>query len=307
MRGFWKWVAPFVMSIVTSVAAHQITEARPLSVDEDPAVFSTALKLIGGIKQHRIREKETLLDIARQFDLGFNEIQDLYPQLDLWLPPSGRVIRIPSQWILPDGARGQIVVNIAEFRLYYFNRNGTQVSTFPVSVGESGWPTPEGTFVIGGKIAHPRWFVPPSLKQKYPFSSLPPGPDNPLGEFWLGLSHTHYGIHGTDFPWSIGRAVTRGCIRLYPEDIKRLFDRVQPGTSVKIIYAPVKIAVRRDRVFAEVHRDIYKRIGNLEQYGIRLLRNKKIARRVDLEKYRRILERQDGVPVDVTGVKEMQK
>lgn len=307
MNGLSRRVAALVMALATVLAAHPSAGARPLSVDDEPAVFSTAVNPIGGIKQHRVREKETLLDIARQFDLGFNEIRDLYPQLDLWLPPSGMVMQIPSRWILPDGKRDQIVVNIAELRLYYFSRSGEQVSTFPVGIGESAWPTPEGAFVIARKIAHPRWFVPPSLKHKYAFSSLPPGPDNPLGKFWLGLAHTHYGIHGTDFPWSIGRAATHGCIRLYPEDIERLYKLVQPGTRVKIIYAPVKIAVRQDHVFVEVHRDIYKRIGNLEQYGLLLLQNNNVSHRVDLDKYYRVLERQDGMPVDVTAVKEMQE
>lgn len=299
-----RGAAVLVAALAASLAIHDTAAARPLSVDANLPVFSTAYHLIGKIRQHRIRKKETLLDIARQYDLGFNEIQELYPKMDLWLPPTGTVLHIPSRWILPEGARGQIVVNIAELRLYYFSPTGKQVSTFPVGVGERTRPTPEGTFTIKGKIAHPTWFVPPSLRHKYDFSSLPPGPDNPLGAFWLGLNHDHIGIHGTDFPWSIGWAATHGCIRLYPEDIKRLFHIVQPGTPVKIIYAPVKIGVQNHRVFVEVHRDIYNRIENFEQYGFNLLQEKKMVRRVDLEKYRQVLERQNGIPVDVTAQKE---
>jgi len=98
--------------------------------------------------------------------------------------------------------------------------------------------------------------------------------------------------------------MTHGCIRLYPEDIKRLFRIIQPGTTVKIIYAPVKIGTQNHRVFVEVHRDIYNRIDNFEQYGFDLLQEKQMTQRVDLEKFRRALERQNGIPVDVTAQKE---
>jgi L,D-transpeptidase ErfK/SrfK len=304
----WSWsrraAAVWVAALAAGVVFCQTAAARPLSVDENFPVFSSSYRLIGKIRQHRIRPKETLLDIARQYDLGFNEIQELYPKMDLWLPPSGTVMHIPSEWILPRGKDGQIVVNIAELRLYYFSPSGKQVSTFPVGIGEKTRPTPVGTFVVMGKIRHPTWFVPPSLRHKYTFSSLPPGPDNPLGAFWMGLDGDHIGIHGTNFPWSVGWAMTHGCIRLYPEDIKRLFHMVRPGTPVKIIYAPVKIGMQNHRVFVEVHRDIYKRIANFEKYGLDLLKEKQMTGRVNLEKYRRALQRQSGIPVDVTAQKE---
>jgi L,D-transpeptidase ErfK/SrfK len=299
-----KTAALWIAALAVCVLGCQTATAKPLSIDENLPLFSASYHLIGKIRQHRIRPRETLLDIARQYDLGFNEIQELYPKMDLWLPPSGTVMHIPSKWILPHGEGGQIVVNIAELRLYYFSPTGKQVSTFPVGIGEKTQPTPEGSFVVTGKIRHPTWFVPPSLRHKYTFTSLPPGPDNPLGAFWLGLDHDHIGIHGTDFPWSIGWAMTHGCIRLYPEDIKRLFRIIQPGTTVKIIYAPVKIGTQNHRVFVEVHRDVYNRIDNFEQYGFDLLQEKQMTQRVDLEKFRRALERQNGIPVDVTAQKE---
>ena len=293
-------VVALAMVVAATITTDQAMGARPLSIDHGPPIFSTTHRLIGKTKRHTIRKKETLLDIARQYNLGFNEIQDLYPQLDPWIPPDGMVIHIPSQWILPDGFYDGIVVNIAELRLYFFNRINNSVGTFPISIGEKSWPTPEGVFTIKEKTAHPSWAVPPSLMHKYDISHVPSGRDNPLGDFWLGLKDTHYGIHGTDFPWSIGRAVTRGCIRLYPEDIERFFELVQPGACVNIIYCPVKIGIRADRVYVEVHRDIYNRIGNPQQYGFFLLQRKNIVWRVDLEKYCQALDRQDGMPVDVT-------
>ena len=306
MNGINRMVLLTAMAAAVTVAAAvenapgQVMAQRSAPVASGPIAFSTKREVIGAIRQHKIRKKETLLDIARQYHLGFNEIQDLYPQLDPWLPPEGMLMDIPSRWILPKGVFNGIIVNIAELRLYCFSADQSSVVTFPISIGEEAWPTPEGTFAIKEKKTQPGWAVPPSLRHKYDFQYLPPGPDNPLGAFWMGLENTRYGIHGTDFPWSIGRAVTRGCIRLYPEDIKRLFELVQPGTRVTIIYEPVKIGTLADRVVVEVHRDIYGRVGNLQQYGLFHLRMSKHAWRVDLDKYRRALERQDGMPVDVT-------
>lgn len=288
------------IALAGTTAPGQVKVAQSAPMTLGMFDFSAGKHVIGMIQQHTIRHPETLLDIARQYNLGFNEVQDRYPQLDPWLPPDGMVLEIPSQWILPDGFINGIIVNIAELRLYCFLATQRKVVTFPVGIGEKSWPIPEGTFAVKEKIRHPSWTVPPSLRHKYNFSSLAPGPDNPLGDYWIGLENTHYGIHGTDFPWSVGRTVTRGCIRLYPEDVERLFDLVQPGTAVKIIYAPVKIGMLADRVYVEVHRDIYNRIANFRQTGLSLLRMRNIAWRVDREKYLQALERQDGMPVDVT-------
>jgi len=150
-----KTAVLWIAALAVCVLGCQTATAKPLSVDENLPLFSASYHLIGKIRQHRIRPRETLLDIARQYDLGFNEIQELYPKMDLWLPPSGTVMHIPSQWILPHGEGGQIVVNIAELRLYFFSPTGKQVSTFPVGIGEKTQPTPEGSFVVTGKIRHP--------------------------------------------------------------------------------------------------------------------------------------------------------
>ena len=194
-------------------------EKRPRRGAMGPFSLPLDQKIVGEIRSHTVQKGETLLDIARRYDLGFKELQDLYPQLDPWLPPNGTVIRIPTRWILPSGLQDKLIVNIVELRLYYFDRVSRCLVTFPVSVGEASWPTPQGLYTVTTKEVRPAWSVPPSLAHKYDFKTLPPGPNNPLGDFWMGLGNTAYGIHGTDFPWSIGRAVTRGCIRMYPEDI----------------------------------------------------------------------------------------
>jgi len=240
------------------------------------------------------------LDIAKQYDLGFNEIQDLYPQQDPWIPPEGMALIIPSQWILPETEMEGIVINVAELRLYYFMKRIKMVIAFPIGIGDRGSHTPLGTFRIKAKRIRPTWFIPASLQEKYGDKTMLPGPDNPLGDHWIGLGDSPYGIHGTDIPWSVGRLVTHGCIRLYPEDIRQLFDLVKPGTRVEILYEPVKLGFLSGRIYVEVHKDIYNRIEDLVEYGYRRLEEKKIIQRVDLEKFRRALDRRDGLPVDIT-------
>jgi L,D-transpeptidase ErfK/SrfK len=262
--------------------------------------FSSPRNLIGLPRWHVVRKEETLLDIARLYDLGFNEIQDLYPEWDPWLPPTGQRIDIPSRWILPERLKEGILINTAELRLYYYNSEAGVVRTFPVGIGDQRSPTPEGSFRITSKLFKPTWTIPPSLRSKFSVKSIPPGPDNPLGAYWLGLNNSSYGIHGTNFPWSIGRLATRGCIRMYPEDIRLLFDIVRVGTMVKIIYKPVKIGTRSGKIFVEVHRDVYEKNGSMFRDAHLQLIEKGVADRVDPEKLNQALDRRSGMPVDVT-------
>ena len=259
-----------------------------------------AQALIGQPQRHTIQRGETLLDVARQYDLGFNEIQTLYPDWDPWLPKVGEQVVIPSCWIVPPPEAGTIVVNVAELRLYFFSAHTQQVVTLPIGIGEKEAATPLGTFTIAVKTVHPVWTVPPSLRHKYAFAKLPPGPDNPLGNFWMGLGGTRYGIHGTDTPWSIGRLLTHGCIRLYPDDIALLFAQVPVGTQVRTIYEPVKIALSGHRVYAEVHPDVYGIVGDLVSYGFARLHARGLIQQVDPQKFYQALKRQNGLPTDVT-------
>jgi L,D-transpeptidase ErfK/SrfK len=232
--------------------------------------------------------------------VGLNELQDLYPGLDPWLLPVGGQLTLPTQWVLPDSLAAGIVVNTAELRLYYFAGNGAGVMTFPVAIGDKDAATPTGVFSASTKQLQPVWNVPPSLLYKYGARAFPLGPDNPLGDHWLGLGHTRYGIHGSDMPWSVGRLVTHGCIRLYPEDMAWLYDRISIGTPVRIIYEPVKIGVLSNRIFVEVHPDIYSKTPGLVTYGMTRLARLKFASQVDIGKYYRALKACSGLPVDVT-------
>jgi L,D-transpeptidase ErfK/SrfK len=204
-----------------------------------------AMTVIGALQTYIVQKEDTLLDIARNFDLGFSEIQLLYKDLDPWVPPEGIDLIIPTYWILPEGKRNGILINIPEMRLYLFLKKISMVKTFPIGIGVTENFTPTGRFYIKEKRVSPTWHIPVSLREKYEGrKSIPPGPENPLGSHWLGLSISGYGIHGTNFPWAVGRLVTHGCIRLYPEDILHLYPVVPIRTPVEIIYEPVKIGFK---------------------------------------------------------------
>lgn len=256
--------------------------------------------LIGGMKTYFLKNKETLLDIARRFDLGYNEISLYYKGVDPWLPPRGRVYLVPTLWIVPPSKYKQIIINIPELRLYYFYKKEKRIYTFPLGIGDEGWETPIGTARIIEKRKHPTWHIPKSLWDKYKVKSIPPGPENPLGDYWMGLSIRGYGIHGTNSPWGVGRLVSHGCIRLYPEDIEVLFYRVPIGTRVEIIYEPVKVCKSDTHVYMEVHPDVYDKIPDLKHYALQKLEDMGLLHLIDAKLFNLVIKEQNGVPARIS-------
>lgn len=260
-----------------------------------------AVTVIGSPQHHLTRKGEDLLDVARRYDLGWTEIGAMYRQWDPFLPPPGVDLLIPTLWIVPTGHAAQIVVNTGEMRLYYFVNNGTQVYTYPIGMGVLDYKTPTGKFYVNQKIVNPAWHIPKQLQKKYEMAVMPAGPDNPMGAFKLGLNWGDYGIHGCNLPWAVGRLVSHGCTRLYPEDIKKLFPMVPMGTKVEYIYEPAKIGFRNGRVFLSVHDDVYFKIRSMVLQVLGMLEQLGLVDQVDMRKVLQTVEEQTGMPVDVTG------
>jgi L,D-transpeptidase ErfK/SrfK len=257
--------------------------------------------VIGKVEQYTVKKGESLIEIARMFDLGYNEIADANPGVDPFIPPAGLSVQIPMKWIVPDvPKRKGVVINISEMRLYLFTGKGTNMmTTFPIGVGDEGKETPVGEFKVTMKIVDPPWHVPKSIRLENPElpAVVPPGPENPLGTHALRLSIPSVLIHGTDKPWSLGRRATHGCIRLYPEDIIKFFDMVRKGEKVTIVRQPIKVGVLHNRVFMEVHND-ESTLNLLE--AVNALGNKKLLDRVDGKKMLRAFREKSGIPVDIT-------
>ncbi len=260
-----------------------------------------ALTVVGSIQHYRIKKGDDLLELARDYGLGYSELGVLYRNWDPFLPPVGAEMTIPTRWIVPNNHGNQIIVNTGEMRLYYFVNNQTQVYTFPIGMGVLDFKTPQGKFRVIEKKVNPAWHIPKSLQAKYGMAVMPPGEDNPLGEYKLTLSWGDYGIHGTAMPLGVGRLVSHGCTRMYPEHIKKLFPIVPMGASVEYIYEPAKIGFRDGRIYLSVHEDVYFKIRSMLLHVLNLLEQRGVADRVNMRKVMQTVEEQNGMPVDVSG------
>lgn len=267
--------------------------------------------VIGEILHYTVSDNETLLDIARTYDLGYNQIVLANPGVDPWIPPKGLKLVIPKMFVLPPESRTGIIINLPEMRLYYFRREGENlvVYTAPVGIGTEGKLTTEGLYIIYRKKEKPYWHVPESIRKKDPTLPpvVPPGPDNPLGDYALYLSREAYAIHGTNRPWGIGRRVSHGCIRLYPEDIEALFPLVPIGTPVKVIYQPTKLGLKGNTVYLQVFPDIEKRFPDpilevIKQAAfLEDLTGKNLL--LDFYKVRKYIKKADGIPRPVGQIR----
>jgi L,D-transpeptidase ErfK/SrfK len=232
--------------------ASAIAAAPAMGADFALAPAQTA---VGELRQYVIQQGDVFPDIARRFDVGYTALVAANPGVDPWVPGVGRTITIPSIYILPDAPHQGIVLNLAQWRLYYFPPGGGRVETHPLGLGVTGKTTPIGTTRIVRKEPNPTWSPPPSIRAERPElpATVPPGPDNPLGAFALRLGWPSYLIHGTNKPDGVGRNVSHGCIRLLPEDIARLFAAVTVGTPVRTVDQPVTAGWIGDGLYVQVY------------------------------------------------------
>jgi L,D-transpeptidase ErfK/SrfK len=210
--------------------------------------------IVGSPMTYVTEEQDTLLDVARAYDLGYVEIRAANPGMDPWLPGAGKTVTLPTQFVLPNAPRRGMVINLPELRLYYFPPRG-EPRSFPIGIGGEGKETPVGRTRIADKRPHPVWV--PTKSEHAEDPDLPPavgpGPDNPMGDYALYLGWKGYAIHGTNKPYSIGRRDSHGCIRLYPEDIEWLYRETATGTPVTVVNQPAKAGWSGGELYLEVH------------------------------------------------------
>jgi L,D-transpeptidase ErfK/SrfK len=291
------------MVCIMLVAAQPVMAAGPYNINlpaSSLGVDPQALTVVGSVQHHRIQKGDDLLELARHYGLGYSELGVLYRNWDPFLPPVGADITIPTRWIVPNNHGNQIIVNTGEMRLYYYINNNTQVYTFPIGMGVLDFRTPQGKFRVIEKKVHPAWHIPKSLQAKYGMAVMPPGEENPLGDYKLTLSWGDYGIHGTAMPLGVGRMVSHGCTRMYPEHIKKLFPMVPVGTSVEYIYEPAKIGFRQGHIYLSVHEDVYFKIRSMILHVLNLLEQQGLADQVNMRKVMQAVEEQKGEPMDIT-------
>ncbi|HEY4365979.1 MAG TPA: L,D-transpeptidase family protein [Steroidobacteraceae bacterium] len=221
--------------------------------------------VIGQTEKVVVGHDDTMLDIGRAHGVGYEEMVAANPGVDPWVPGVGREVMVPTRYVLPDAPREGIVVSLAEHRLYYYPQpkagEPAMVLTYPISVGRMDWNTPLGLTRVIDKRTRPIWYPPESVRKEHAADgrplpkAVPPGPDNPLGEYAMRLAIPGgaYLIHGTNKPEGVGMQVTHGCIRMYPEDIEKFFKMVAVNTPVRIIHQPYKMGWLGNELYIEVH------------------------------------------------------
>lgn len=219
--------------------------------------------VVGELQVTYAREEDTIPDIARRFNLGFDEVARANPGVDPWLPGAGTRIILPTQFVLPDAPHEGIVVNVAALRMFYFPKPEKDqprvVATFPIGIGKVGWATPVGTTKVVSKRKDPYWTPPASVRKEHaeegdPLPArVPPGPDNPLGAYAMNLGWTSYLIHGTNKPAGVGLRASHGCIRMYPEDIALVFGKVAVGTKVTVVNQPLVYRWHGDSLYVQAY------------------------------------------------------
>lgn len=225
-------------------------------------------EVLGELQVLFTRSEDTLVDVARRFDLGYEALRQANPGVDVWLPGESTPVFLPTMTVLPDAPREGLVLNLPSMRLYHFVPEEAatagrparwSVTTHPIGIGREGWATPVGSARVISKARNPTWYPPASVRAEHvelgdPLPGIvPPGPENPLGAYALGLSLPGYLIHGTNKPPGVGMRVSHGCIRLFPEDIAALYERVGIGTPVHIVDQPVLAGWRDGRLYLEAH------------------------------------------------------
>jgi L,D-transpeptidase ErfK/SrfK len=234
----------------------QPTATHRFDIDADTQV-------VGYVQKTVIGKDDTLSDIARRFDVGYDEMVLANPGVDPWLPGAGREVVVPTQFILPPAPHQGVIVNLAAMRLFFYppHKRGEQaiVYTYPIGIGREGWKTREGTTRVTDRTKDPVWIVPASVRAEHAKDGDPlpaevrPGPDNPLGQYRLRLGWPTYLIHGTNKPYGVGMRVSHGCMHLYPEDIAALFDMIPVGTKVTIVNQPYLFGWQGDTLYMQAY------------------------------------------------------
>ncbi len=235
----------------------------PLATATHRFIIAADQDVVGRLQVTFARHEDTLTDIARRFNVGYEEIIRANPGVDPWLPGEGTPVVLPTEFVLPDAPREGLVLNLAAMRIYYYPKREKdapiEVITHPIGIGRVGWVTPEGSTKIVARVKDPIWTPPLSVRQEHAKDGdilpdkVPPGPDNPLGRHMMRLGWPSYLIHGTNKPPGVGMRSSHGCIRLYPEDIEGLYESIPIGTRVTVVNQPYLLGWRGEQLLTQAY------------------------------------------------------
>ena len=307
----------FCISLGTSLIATLNIRKPIFAATKIESNSSNKNEMIGSISHVLTRKQDTLLDIARNNNLGFVELLAANPRVDPWLPGNRTKLILPNAHILPSGPREGLLLNLIDQRLYYFPKFSTKIKSYPIGTGQDAWDTPHGTTKVIKKVRNPTWYVPESIRKEQP--ELPavfkPGPDNPLGKHAMYLGWPSYLIHGTNNPWGVGRRVSHGCIRMYPEAIEELFPKLPIGTAVTVVSQEMKIAWVGPQLMVEIHPNLTQNIeiergknptpAPISEMSYRVFKAAgENSRLIDWKKLKQAARERSGIPVTVLNLTE---
>lgn len=241
---FWQGLL-----LLSATTAHALE--LPLPAENDTVVGRNIII--------KARYEDTLAMIAQEYGVGYRELLQANPEVDPWLPGAGTDVTIPGRFVLPAGPREGIVINLPEYRLYYYPPNTNTVVTFPIGIGRDEWSTPLFQSRVVTAIENPSWTPTESIRKEHLEAGdelprvVPPGPNNPLGHLAIQLARPGYFIHGTNQPFGVGQRVSHGCIRLYPADIEALVRLARRDTPVRVVDQPIKVGRLGKELFLESH------------------------------------------------------
>ncbi len=293
-----------VLAVLSAVGQAAISHAAEFPWQQGQTIVGEEQSLIA-------KREYTFVDLGEEYNFGFNELIQANPGVDAWLPNAGDQILLPGKFILPEGDQEGIVINLPEYRLYYYQPKKARVVTYPIGIGTVEFPTPLMDTQVKMGLESPTWYPPQSIREQrlkdfgevLP-AAIPAGPDNPLGPYALLLSANGYLIHGTNKGVGIGMRVSHGCIRLYNWDIKTLVATAAKHTRVRIIKQPVKLAVTEGHLWAEVHMDAGDTPIQRRRHFINALSRLPIppsAYDLDADQIERMLVDNSGIP-KIVGV-----
>jgi L,D-transpeptidase ErfK/SrfK len=268
--------------------------------------------IVGQVQVIKAKYEDTFADLGKVHDLGYAEMLAANPNVDAWLPGEGSDIVLPTRFILPAGPREGIVINLAEYRMYYFPKGRNVVYTYPLGIGREGWGSPVANTVITGKVANPGWTPPKSILAEHAAEGdplpayVPPGPNNPLGPFKFTLGTPGYLIHGSNKKFGIGMRVSHGCFRMLNNNVLELAGMAPVGTKLRIINEPYKFGVSGGKVYLEAHaplddQGVPSQVDKHTAVINALLKREDLVNnlRLDWDVVREVVAAEDGLPIEI--------
>jgi L,D-transpeptidase ErfK/SrfK len=260
--------------------------------------------LVGGLTVYQVRAGDTLGSIGARFGVARATLIELNQLTSPLALAPGQPLVVDNTHIAAGNPQVNITINIAQRLLML--AEGESARVYPITVGRRTWPTPVGAFTVLGRETDPIWDVPVSIQREMEQQGRPvitrmePSPLNPLGRHWIGLSLPGLGIHGTNAPSSIYAFASHGCIRLHPDDVADLFQRVGVGATGVLVYQPVIVARIDERVWVEAHPDEYRRAGDALAFVRDAAGRAGVRAGIDWALVDKVIRQRRGRAVDVT-------